>query len=270
MAPVLFFVIPCYNDANTLIKSAPVFSLKMKELISRGEASKNSRILFVNDTPGGDTWDRILSLCGEDPVFCGIDLAFNTGEQRALLAGMFTVGPFSDCVITMDSDLQDDINAVELMLEEYKKGSDTVLGVRNDRSSDALFERIFSGAFYLGMRILRTGLVSEHSNYRLMSRKAIEELRKNTSGKVFLPALVCRLPVSKSVVGYSRQPCARGESGYSFMKKLKLAGEAMLVYGKYPFSDHIREKLRGGGTEEPLYVIRAYAGDFFNGQNAVF
>ena len=177
MADVLYYVIPCYNEEDVLPLTAPVFVQKLKSLIAAGVVAEESRVLFVNDGSKDRTWELIKEIHAREPLALGVDLARNGGEKNALLAGMYYAAERADCMITMDSDLQDDIDASDEMLREYYNGNDLVLGVRNQRKDDPLSERFFSASFYLMMKIFRTGLVSQHSNFRLMSRKAVEMLK---------------------------------------------------------------------------------------------
>ncbi|MBR1811132.1 MAG: glycosyltransferase family 2 protein [Clostridia bacterium] len=230
MRATLYMVIPCYNDAEVLPVSAPVFLQKLLTLIDRGTIRKNSRILFVNDGSSDTTWQTIETLHHTDAHMIGIDLAYNTGEQNALLAGMFTAAAQADCVITMDSDLQDDINAVDEMLEKFYAGNEIVCGVRSSRKQDSFLERFSSALFYKLMHALNTGLIPEHSNYRLMSQNAIGILKKYIETPFFLPCQVSALGLKNAVVYHERFARAAGSSGYNFKKRLMLAGDAILSH----------------------------------------
>ncbi len=252
MTPTLFFVIPCYFDADVLPVTAPIVLQKLNELTKNGSVSENSRIVYVNDGSTDGTWQRIASLCKTDSRFRGVDLAENVGEERALIAGMeFAVLQGADCVITMDSDLQDDIGTTDAMLQQFAKGNELVLGVRSSRAQDSFAERLFSGAFYTAMQLLGTGLVKEHANFRLMSANAVRVLCKHLDRPFYLPALVCSLALPRAVVSHARFPRAAGESGYSFAKKTKLALHAIRCHAELPLLPPLK---RAEAT--PLYQIK--------------
>ncbi len=230
MADTLYYVVPCYKEEDVLPVTGPVFLQKLRSLIGSGLVSEKSRVLFVNDGSPDRTWELIKGLCEKDPLASGIDLERNSGEKFALLAGMYYAAERADCVITIDSDLQDDIDVSEQMLKQYYEGSDLVLGVRSERGDDPLSERFFSGCFYLMMRLCRTGLVSEHSNFRLMSRKAINALKAYEHIPFFLPAVASTLPLPKTTVTHKRSSRRAGKSKYNYKSKIRLAVDAVLVH----------------------------------------
>lgn len=234
MDTVLYMIIPCYNEQETLPVSAPVFRQKLQSLIDRGVIGDKSRIMFVNDGSKDATWDMIRAIHEKDPHFTGVDLARNVGEQYAMLAGMFTAEPLADCIITMDCDLQDDINAVDVMLEEYHKGNDIVYGVRSDRSQDAFFERLAAESFYKLMKALKTGLIYEHANYRLMSKKALGLMREYPETNLYLPSMASLLGLKSSVITHERLPRASGTTGYSLQRRIRLAIDAIVSYSRAP------------------------------------
>ncbi len=234
MPAVLYIVVPCYNDAKVLPVTAPVFRKKLYSLIENGTISPESRILFVNDGSADDTWDVIRSLHEQDDHISCVNLAHNCGEQNALLAGMFFAADRADCAVTADSDLQDDINAIDGMLARFYEGNDLALGVRSSREDDSFSERFFSGCFYSIMKHYKTGLVREHSNYRLVSKKAIERIRDYDKTDFFLPALVCSLGMKTALVPYARHARAAGVSGYNFAKKMRLAIDALFSHSTAP------------------------------------
>ena len=252
----LFIVVPCYFDEDVLPITAPLIYEKLKALIAGGQISAQSGLVMVNDGSTDRTWQVIKRLQKDIPCLCGVDLVENVGEQNALLAGMtHAVSLGADCVITMDSDLQDDIQAVDAMLEKYYDGNDLVLGVRASRRQDPITERFFSGMFYLLMKVFRTGLVNEHANYRLMSRRAICELLERAKGTFYLPALVCSIDLPRVTVSHVRFPRAAGESGYNFSKKMKLALNAVFWHAKTPCISFIRSRIKS--EDAPLcYNVR--------------
>ena len=234
MAVCLYFVVPCYNDADVLPISVPVFLKKLSELAERNVISGESALVLLNDGSSDGTWETIVSLReGEDRIV-GINLAFNAGEQNALLAGLTYAAPRCDCVITMDSDLQDDIDAVDRMLEEFLAGNDIVLGVRSRRGDDPLFERLSTGLFYRLMETAGTGQIREHANYRLLSRKAIGQLLAHTETHYYLPCVVSNMGLKRATVYHERFARAAGASGYTVLKKLRLALDAIMIHSRLP------------------------------------
>ncbi len=230
MADTLYFVIPCYKEEEVLPSTGPVFVRKLKALINCGLANENSRVLFVNDGSPDNTWDLIKALHEKEPLAVGVDLARNGGEKNALLAGMFYAVQRADVVITMDSDLQDDIDATDEMLRQYYNGHDLVLGVRSERKDDPFSERFFSAGFYLMMKLFRTGLVSQHSNFRLMSRRAVLALKAYEHVPYFLPAVASTLPFPKTAVTHARAARKAGKSHYNYKSKIRLAVDSVLVH----------------------------------------
>ena len=231
MSVTLYFVVPCYKDENVLPVTGPVFLRRLRELTEAFALSENSRVLFVNDGSPDGTWNAIRALNRADPRAVGISLAFNAGEKNAILAGMDqAVENGADCVITADSDLQDDIGVADDMLRAFLNGNDLVLGVRSERSEDPPQERFFSKSFYTAMRLMKTGLVPEHSNFRLMSARAVRLLREHERNAYYLPAMASALPLARSTVSYKRTARAAGSSGYNFRKKFRLAADAVLYH----------------------------------------
>ncbi len=252
----LFIVVPCYFDEDVLPITAPLIYEKLKALIAGGQISAQSGLVMINDGSTDRTWQVIKRLQNDIPCLCGVDLVENVGEQNALLAGMtHAVSLGADCVITMDSDLQDDIGAVKPMIEKYLQGNDLVLGVRCSREQDPLSERFFSGSFYFLMRLLRTGLVKEHANYRLMSRKAIAALSERLGRRFYLPVEVCGIDLPRATVEHVRFPRAAGESGYNFRKKLGLAVKAIECHANVPPFGLVRRSARFS-VPQPRYRIR--------------
>ncbi len=232
MAAILIIIIPCYNDGDVLPVTAPLLLGKLKQLITDGAVDVNSRLVFVDDGSSDDTWTVIGELHSADHRCFGIRLRENAGEQNAILAGLNAAKDHCDCMITIDSDLQDDIDLIDLMVGQYAKGSEIVLGVRSSRRYDSLRERFFSRSFYICMRLFHTGLENEHSNFRLMSSAAAEKLLERAGEAFFLPAEVCNLGIGYQTAAYVRLPRAAGASGYSFKKKLILAMKAVVIHSK--------------------------------------
>ena len=229
MPPILYYVIPCYNDETVLPHTAPEIIRKSDGLIKRGAISDKSRIVLVNDGSGDNTWKVIKDLCENNGRIAGVDLSHNFGEQNALIAGLSVCGD-ADCVISMDSDLQDDIDLTDEMLDLFSKGYDVVLGVRTKRPEDSAAERFFSGSFYFLMKLFRTGLVRGHSNFRLLSKAAVKELLSTTGESYFLPARACSLGLPTVTAAYVRKARQNGVSGYSFKRKLRLGADSLILH----------------------------------------
>ena len=235
MPSVLYLVVPCYKDEETLYASVPVFLEKIGALVAAGRIAPESRLVLVNDASPDRTWDTILALREKNKSrITAVNLAENVGEQNALIAGMTYAAEKADCVITMDSDLQDDIDAVDRMLDHFDGGKDIVLGVRSDRSRDGLLERLCSGLFYRLMKAAKTGLVDEHSNYRLMSKRALRLLLEDLPENYFLPCAVSNLRLPCAVVRHERKDRIAGTSAYSFARKWRLAKDALFSHSDFP------------------------------------
>ncbi|MBQ6021196.1 MAG: glycosyltransferase family 2 protein [Clostridia bacterium] len=234
MEPTLYFVIPCYNEEEVLPLSAPVFLQKLDALTESGRIGKDSRILFVDDGSKDGTWEILRRLHRENDRVACVRLARNSGEQNALLAGMFTAADRADCVVTMDCDLQDDIHAVDEMLDRFEEGNEIVFGVRFKRDKDPFFQRLTSGLFYRLMHLMRTGIIEGHSNFRLMSRRAVELLQEYKETDFFLPGLVAKLGLKSATVQHERFERAAGKTNYNFMRLLRLAMVAVATSSRAP------------------------------------
>ena len=204
-AETLYFVIPCYNEEEVLPETARRLKDKLAALTKAGVVSDESRIVFVDDGSKDATWKRIQSLHGEDGAcFSGVRLAANRGHQNALLAGLTAVSRYADVTITMDADLQDDIEAVDEMLQKYYEGSDIVYGVRNDRSTDTAFKRNTARGYYSIMKFMGADLVPDHADFRLMSGRAVKALLEYGEVNLFLRGIVPMLGFTTDTVYYSR------------------------------------------------------------------
>ena len=176
MADILYIVVPCYNEEAVLPETARRLRAKLESLTASEKISEKSRVLFVNDGSRDSTWSIIEKLHGECPLFSGVNLSRNRGHQNALLAGLMTAKERCDMAISMDADLQDDIDAVDAMVEQYYGGCDIVYGVRSSRQKDTFFKRFTAEAFYRLMNFMGAETVFNHADYRLMSRRALEGL----------------------------------------------------------------------------------------------
>lgn len=236
MAKTLWIVVPCYNEHEVLPVSAPALMDKLNGFIAAGRVSPESHILFVNDGSKDGTWEIICALHEKDARFCGISLAHNAGEQNAYLAGMFTAVKYADVIITTDCDLQDDINAMDEMLDRFDEGNEIVYGVRKRRVHEGVIHRNNAGLFYKLMKLCGTELPEEHSQYRLMSKRAVEMLSQYGEVNMFIPALVPLIGLKNTTVEHERSERAAGKSNYSFKKLVKLSVEAVTSFSSAPLA----------------------------------
>ena len=223
MGDTLYVVVPCYNEQEVLRETAKRLREKFRTLIAAEKISARSRIVFVNDGSKDATWDIIRELHGHDKIFSGINLSRNRGHQNALLAGLMTVKNCADMVISMDADLQDDIDAVDEMIACYSDGFDIVYGVRSKRATDTFFKRFTAETFYKLMKFLGADTVYNHADYRLMSRRALEGLAQFGEVNLFLRGLVPLIGYPSTSVLYERAERFAGVSKYPLKKMLFFA-----------------------------------------------
>lgn len=224
---ILYLVVPCYNEEAVLPETAARLKEKYAALMAEGKISPESRICFVNDGSRDATWEIIERLHGEDPIFRGIKLSRNRGHQNALLAGLMTVREECDAAISLDADLQDDINAIDEMIEKHREGYDIVYGVRSSRKKDTAFKRGTALAFYRLMRGMGVDMVYNHADYRLMSRRALAGLAEFREVNLFLRGLVPMVGYKSTTVEYERGERFAGESKYPLKKMLAFAFEGI-------------------------------------------
>lgn len=227
MAKILYLVIPCYNEEEVLADTAGKLDKKMKELMAEGLIDVKSRIIFVNDGSMDLTWKIIEDLHNKDTLFGGINLTRNRGHQNALLAGLMTVKDDADIVISLDADLQDDINVFEEMLRKNNEGYDVVYGVRNDRKKDSFFKRHTAQMFYKLTSKLGGDLIYNHADFRLMSRRALEGLAQFEEVNLFLRGIVPLIGYPSTIVEYERKERLAGKSKYPFKKMMSFAIEGI-------------------------------------------
>lgn len=219
----LYLVIPCYNEEEVLTETKNRLKTKMTSLIKDKVISSQSKVVFVNDGSIDNTWNLILDFHKKDKLFSGINLSRNRGHQNALLAGLMTVKNDADMVITLDCDLQDDIDVIDKFIEEYKLGNDIVYGARKSRKKDTFFKRNSALMLYKLMRLLGIEVIYNHADYRLMSKRAILELEKFREVNLFLRGIVPLIGYKYSIVYYDRQERFAGKSKYSLKKMLSFA-----------------------------------------------
>ena len=227
MNNTLYIVVPCYNEQEVLPETSKRLKAKLEQLITAGKISEKSRVLFVNDGSKDRTWEIISALHQQSPLFCGVDLTRNRGHQNALLAGLMTAKDKADAVISMDADLQDDVEAVDQMVDKFLEGVDIVYGVRSSRKKDSFFKRTTAEGFYRVMNALGAETVFNHADHRLMSKRALEGLEQFREVNLFLRGIVPMIGYRADVVEYERGERFAGESKYPLKKMLSFAMEGV-------------------------------------------
>jgi len=222
-APRLCIVIPCYNESEALPKTAPLFRAELRRLVERGVVSSESEILFVNDGSCDGTWDRIVALHAEDPVYRGISLSRNRGHQNALLCGLMEAKDSADVVISADCDGQDDISTISKMVDAYGEGNEIVYACRDSRATDTWFKRFTAETFYRLLSLLGGEVVFNHADYRLASARVLEALSGYREVNLFLRGIFPMLGFRSTRVYYSRTERVAGESHYPLLKMLGFA-----------------------------------------------
>lgn len=223
----LYITVPCYNEEEALPITADRLLEKFKCLKEAGRISEESRIVFIDDGSKDKTWSIITELHEKNPVFSGIKLSRNRGHQNALLCGLMTVKNMADAVISIDADLQDDINAFDKMLDSYENGCDIVYGVRAKRDTDTFFKRFTAEGYYKLLNKMGAKIVFNHADYRLLSRRALDGLEQFTEVNLFLRGIVPMIGYKSDVVTYERSERIAGESKYPLKKMIALAFEGI-------------------------------------------
>lgn len=234
MEPILYLVIPCYNEATVLPVTAPMFLSKLDGLILEGKIHKDSRVMFVDGGSTDGTMDVIRSLCEQEKQYIGLSLSRNQGQQGAILAGLSEAVDRCDITITVDCDGQDDLHAIDQMVDAHSDGCEVVYGVRSDRKSDSFWKRTTAVGFYKFMTLLGVETVYNHSEYRLMSSRAVRELLQFKEVNLFLRGLVPLVGFQSSCVYYKRQERTGGETHYSYGKLMALAFEGITSFSVKP------------------------------------
>ncbi len=223
----LYMVIPCYNEQEVLHETARQLKEKMESLKSRNMISDKSRIVFVNDGSKDNTWQIIEELHQSDSIFRGIKLSRNKGHQNALMAGLMTVKNECDAAISLDADLQDDINAIDAMVEKFSEGCDIVYGVRSARKTDTFFKKFTAESFYKIMEKMGVEVTYNHADYRLMSKRALDALEQFKEVNLFLRGIVPMIGYKTDCVYYERKERFAGESKYPLKKMIAFAMEGI-------------------------------------------
>lgn len=232
----LALVVPCYNEEAVLEISAKELKRVLSDLISKNKIAKDSFVLFVNDGSKDRTWELIEKECGESPMICGLKLAGNVGHQFALTAGLLAAKDMSDVTISIDADLQDDTAVIEEMIDKFHEGKDIVYGVRNDRKHDSLFKRTTAQGFYKVMAAMGVKTVYNHADFRLMSKRAVEQFSKYEETNLFLRGMMPLIGYETDNVYYERKERVAGESKYPLKKMLALAWNGITSFSVKPIS----------------------------------
>ena len=230
----IYLVVPCYNEEEVLRETASRLKDKMQWLIRNKVISDKSRITFVDDGSKDKTWSIIEELNSNDKIFSGVKLSRNRGHQNALLAGLMTVKDYCDAAISLDADLQDDINVIDKFIEKFNYGYDVVYGVRSERKTDTVFKRTTAQGFYKIMKALGVDIVYNHADYRLMSKRALDSLQDFKEVNLFLRGIVPLIGYKSDVVLYERNERFAGESKYPLKKMLSFAFEGITSFSVKP------------------------------------
>ena len=231
---ILYVVIPCYNEELVLEETTKRLKEKLEKMISDKLISNKSKVMYVNDGSKDKTWDLIKKIHESDSLFTGITLSRNRGHQNALLAGLMTAKEKADIVISMDADLQDDINAIDEMVKKYYDGNEIVYGVRNSRKKDTFFKKFTAQGFYKFMKVLGVDIVYNHADYRLTSKRVLEHFADYKEVNLFLRGIFPLIGFKTDVVYYERAERFAGESKYPLKKMLNFAWDGITSFSVKP------------------------------------
>ena len=235
MEKILYVVVPCYNEEEVLDETTKQLKRKLEDLISFKKISNKSRVMYVNDGSKDKTWEIIKDINKREELFTGISLSRNRGHQNALLAGLMTAKEYADVVISMDADLQDDINAIDEMIDKYNKEDvQIVYGVRNSRKKDSFFKRFTAQGFYKFMKLMGVEVVYNHADYRLTSKKVLENFEEYEEVNLFLRGMFPLVGYKSDVVYYERNERFAGESKYPLKKMLSFAWDGITSFSVKP------------------------------------
>ncbi len=234
MAKTLYVIVPCYNEEEVLKETSKCLKQKCEKLIKDKKITKKSKIMFVDDGSSDETWNMIMNLCSEDSLFAGVKLSKNRGQQNALLAGLMTAKEKADITISMDADLQDDINVIDEMLEKNEMGYEIVYGVRSSRQKDTFFKRFTAKTFYRLLEFLGVDIVYNHADCRLMSKKALEALANYQEVNLFLRGLVPLIGYKSTICYYERHERFAGKSKYPLKKMFSFAVDGITSFSIKP------------------------------------
>lgn len=233
---ILYIVVPCYNEEEMLHITSEKLGEKLRTLKNAGKISDDSRVVYVDDGSKDNTWNIIEEMHDNNKVFNGVKLSRNEGHQNALLAGLDYARNHADMIVSMDADLQDDIDAVDAMIDKYHTGAEIVYGVRNDRSTDSAFKRGTAQLFYKMMKIMGAEIVYNHADFRLMSKRAVDELMNFKEVNLFLRGIVPLIGFETDIVEYERHERIAGESKYPLKKMLSFAIDGVTSFSIKPIN----------------------------------
>lgn len=231
---ILYTVVPCYNEEEMLPTTVRVLSSKYRKYLDEGLISPESRILFVDDGSKDATWDMITEFAKGDDLISAIKLSHNEGHQNALFAGLMRAKDVCDAAVSIDADLQDDVDAIDGMIEKYKGGCDIVYGVRNKRDSDAFLKRFTAEGYYGLMNMMNAGIIPDHADFRLLDKAALKALSEYDEVNLFLRGIVPLIGLKYDFVYYERAPREKGESKYSLIKMADLAVNGITSFTTRP------------------------------------
>ena len=233
---ILYIVVPCYNEEEVLSETIKLLTKKVDKLIKDNKINKNSKLLFVNDGSKDNTWKIIKDNSKTNKLVTGISLSRNRGHQNALLAGLLTAKNHADLVISMDADLQDDINAIDEMLEKYQEGNEIVYGVRKSRKKDSLFKKTTALLFYKLMKFLGVECIYNHADYRLTSKKVLNALEEYDETNLFLRGIIPTIGYKSDIVYYDRGERYAGKTKYPLKKMISFAVEGITSFSIKPLT----------------------------------
>ena len=233
-SPILYIIVPCFNEQEVLPQSHVRLSQLVNEMIDQGSIAQESKLLYVDDGSRDDTWQVVNRLANESSQVAGVKLACNSGHQNALMAGLAAAVDHCDITVSIDADLQDDINVIPQMVERYQDGCDIVFGVRRERKSDSWFKRTTAGMFYKLMNRLGVDTISNHADYRLMSRRAVLALLDYKERNLFIRGIVTKLGYKTDCVYYDRSARMAGESKYPIKKMANFAIDGITSFSAKP------------------------------------
>lgn len=234
MQEVLYIVVPCYNEQEVLPQTISVLTGVLQALIQKQKIGSRSRLLFVDDGSRDNTWRQIAAAHEENPYVCGVKLSGNVGHQNALFAGLMAAKAYCDISISIDADLQDDVAAIEQMVDQYHAGCEIVYGVRSNRKKDSVFKRVTAQGFYKFMRFMGVQTVYNHADFRLMSARALHALEHYDERNLFLRGMVTLIGYKTGCVYYARGERMAGESKYPFKKMLSFAFDGITSFSVKP------------------------------------
>lgn len=234
MKKILYIVIPCYNEEESLIDTSSALKEKMIYLINKKIINKKSKIMYVNDGSNDNTWNLIKKIHNEDKMFTGICLSRNRGHQNALLAGLLTARQYADIVISMDADMQDDINVIDEMIEKNYNGNEIVYGVRNNRKNDSFLKKTTAQLFYKLLDFIGVDIIYNHADYRLTSKKVLDKLSDYKEINLFLRGIFPQIGYQSANVYYERKKRNAGKSKYSLKKMINFAWNGITSFSIKP------------------------------------